>query len=515
MSDVDLGFAIRLTPEEAVKYFEAKELVITGSWHELYEEAHAKAFTVAHLARLDLEEDIQNAITKSLKEGKTEKWFIKEMTTVCQKKGWWGKAIDPDTGEILEVYPGTSVPVQWGSPRRLSTIYRVNMMTAYSVGGYKFDSENQKSRPYWQYWAVKDGRTRPTHAALHGRVWEATDPVWDSIYPPNGFNCRCGVRTLSKKRLDKEGLKVESSAGKLEQVQVRVGQDDDGNPITKPVTRLRYMDKSTGKEMWFQPDPGWSYNPGKAGMEALAQAKKKVPPPPPPKLVPTPAPVAPTPAKPPWAPLPGSEVDMTPARPASSPRDGRPPPPRFSPAQRALGLQKFGGEVDTWGLRAMNAQQQKLGLPELTVEESAAIRMYTGGAYKPLNIALRAGEYETDPYLQAYVDAAQEGLQKMPRFVGPSIRGATFKPDALDQVLKRYQEGAEVEENSFVSSSYGDEAAFDGNVIMKIDGKTGVNIARFSQYGAEREVLFAPGTRFRVDKVDKERGKYIITMTEL
>jgi SPP1 gp7 family putative phage head morphogenesis protein len=44
-----------------------------------------------------------------------------------------------------------------------------------------------------QYRAVLDDRTRSEHAALNGLTARADDPVWSTIYPPNGWNCRCEV----------------------------------------------------------------------------------------------------------------------------------------------------------------------------------------------------------------------------------------------------------------------------------------------------------------------------------
>ena len=118
-------------------------------------------------------------------------------------------------------------------------------------------------------------------------------------------------------------------------------------------------------------------------------------------------------------------------------------------------------------------------------------------------------------HLQAYVDSAQHGLAKMPKYVGRSARGMSFDEAELQKVLSTYRKGAVVEDSAFVSSSYGEQAAFDGNVFMQINGRTGVNISSFSKYNREREVLFMPGTRFRVDNVVQSNGTYVITVTEV
>lgn len=45
----------------------------------------------------------------------------------------------------------------------------------------------------YEYSATLDGRTRPTHAALDGLVLPKDHPRWLTVFPPNGYNCRCVV----------------------------------------------------------------------------------------------------------------------------------------------------------------------------------------------------------------------------------------------------------------------------------------------------------------------------------
>ncbi len=47
--------------------------------------------------------------------------------------------------------------------------------------------------PYLRYRAIMDDRTRPAHAQLNDLVAHVDDPIWDRIFPPNGWNCRCDV----------------------------------------------------------------------------------------------------------------------------------------------------------------------------------------------------------------------------------------------------------------------------------------------------------------------------------
>ncbi|WP_130472761.1 phage minor head protein, partial [Candidatus Magnetaquicoccus inordinatus] len=184
---IDLAFVCRLPPEKAIEYFRSKGYQITWDWTEVWRELHAKAFTVAKAGSLDILQTIRQHLDQALAEGKSEKWFIDTLTPILQEKGWWGR-------QTLINPAGEEQSVQLGSAWRLHTIYQTNIQAAYMAGRYREQLENSDHRPYWMYVAVIDGRTRPAHAALDGSVFRFDDPIWATIYPPNGWNCRCSVR---------------------------------------------------------------------------------------------------------------------------------------------------------------------------------------------------------------------------------------------------------------------------------------------------------------------------------
>ncbi|WP_051543202.1 phage minor head protein [Thiothrix lacustris] len=272
MAKPDVTFALNLRPEEAIRYFESKGLKLTKSWNELWQDAQVTSFTVAHVGKMDVLADIHAGLRDALHDGITEHEFMKRLTPILQAKGWWGKAIDKSTGEILETYPGSSVPVQYGSPARLKLIYQQNLQTAYMAGRYRAMEEGAWATPYWQYVAVMDSRTRPAHSSLNGRVWRHDDPIWSTLYPPNGWNCRCRISPMSKKSAERKGLQIEDSADKLETRTVPAGRNPDGSQRYADVTGIktgRYDDN--GQEIVMFPDAGWSYNPGKAWAESQAE----------------------------------------------------------------------------------------------------------------------------------------------------------------------------------------------------------------------------------------------------
>ncbi len=166
--------------EEALAFFRAKGYRISGeSFREVWGAAHAQAFTVSRVTAMDVLEDIREAIERSLADGISLGEFKRDLGETLARKGWM-----VPKGEIPG--PGERRLTPW----RLETIFRTNIQSAYSAGRYKQMLEVAPDRPYWRYVAVMDNRTRPAHAAMHGKVYRFDHPFWSKWTPPNGYNCR-------------------------------------------------------------------------------------------------------------------------------------------------------------------------------------------------------------------------------------------------------------------------------------------------------------------------------------
>lgn len=175
--------------DEAIMFFRDKTVLTPEKYAQLTAEARAKAFTVSGVTRMDVLTDIHGAIDRAITEGTTFAEFKKNMKQTMARRGWEGL-----------------------SPYRLETIFRTNIQAAYQAGHYQRQMEVAGSHPYWQYVAVMDSRTRPAHAVMNGRTLPHDDPFWSTSYPPNGFNCRCTVRALTKGEISREKLSVEKDA---------------------------------------------------------------------------------------------------------------------------------------------------------------------------------------------------------------------------------------------------------------------------------------------------------------
>lgn len=265
-SPADLKAIFGLEPENAMAYLKSKGYAITWNWQEMLDQAHDQSFTVAKAMRLDLLSDIRGALETALQDGQTLKQFITALQPTLESQGWWGQQVIVDSEGVGEL-------VQLGSPRRLKTIYQTNLQSAYMAGRKASMEETTDTHPYWMYIAILDGKTRPSHRALHGQVFRHDDPIWAAIFPPNGFNCRCRVVALSEAAVKRRGLKVVSSEGRMFTETVETGTDKRTGEIrTAPVTGIHTTD-AAGKAITFRTDPGFNHAPG-TGLADMLKRKQ-------------------------------------------------------------------------------------------------------------------------------------------------------------------------------------------------------------------------------------------------
>jgi hypothetical protein len=173
---------------------------------------------------------------------------------------------------------------------------------------------------------------------------------------------------------------------------------------------------------------------------------------------------------------------------------------------------KDGGDVAAWA----DAVAQRH--PTLTPDEVRNIYRYTTDeGYVEMNGFLRnPSSYPDDAVarIQADVDSAVSGMGKLPAVDGTTFRGTNMPQDVLDQWQ---QVGNHVSDRGFWSTS--NEAAIaeefrrrtNGNALVMVEGKSGVDVQPLSHYGREAEILMPPGTVFEVreaQQIGKGSGSY-------
>lgn len=226
-------------PKEVVDYFDRRPSVPTFSWRDLAPHEHALAHTVAKTAGFNVLDDLRAAIRKAVVDRIPFEQFRDELIPTLVRKGWWGerKVRDPDTKELVKV--------QLGSPRRLQVMYWANVHSAHAAGEWQRIERNKTFLPYLTYVASVSERKRPLHLSWVGITLPVDDPWWRSHYPPNGWNCKCGVRQVA----DRERDRILKSGG------------SDKAPALAP---REWINRKTG-EVETVPagiDPGWQSNPG-------------------------------------------------------------------------------------------------------------------------------------------------------------------------------------------------------------------------------------------------------------
>ena len=109
------------------------------------------------------------------------------------------------------------------STGRLNLILRQNAAMAKAAGEWKrmHDPDQLAVFPYVRYHSRNDGRTRGSHDALNGKIFDKNDPFLKTHTPPWEFNCRCWLEEITAKEagdnvepLTKpEDVRVESESG--------------------------------------------------------------------------------------------------------------------------------------------------------------------------------------------------------------------------------------------------------------------------------------------------------------
>jgi SPP1 gp7 family putative phage head morphogenesis protein len=254
MNDIDLAYLFGLPPEKAIEYLGEKGLKFSFDWHEMLDDVHGREFTVAKAMRADILQEIKDSLTNALTDGQTYNTWSKQLIPELQRLGWWGRQeiLNPETGELRMA--------QLGSPFRLQTIYQANMQSAYMAGRWNSQWENRVARPNLQYIAVMDSRTRPAHRALHGVIAPIDSPFWLYFYPPNGWRCRCRVRSLTSDQTvsmikNGEGIWVQDKKISFRDVEIPHTGGETGRVAV-------YTGPGLAGKIEMSPDLGWSNNPG-------------------------------------------------------------------------------------------------------------------------------------------------------------------------------------------------------------------------------------------------------------
>lgn len=159
---VEIDTSGALIPAEALEYLASKSIKITGDETDF------------------IKKKVQDILYVGLKTGKSESAIMYELSiffdqyTVFQATG---------TGDLLDITEITG---------RINTIIRTNLSDAYNQGRVaSYNDENVSDFiEALQYSAILDQRTTEFCRKYDKRIYEKNDQIWDSLIPPNHYNCR-------------------------------------------------------------------------------------------------------------------------------------------------------------------------------------------------------------------------------------------------------------------------------------------------------------------------------------
>lgn len=116
----------------------------------------------------------------------------------------WDKAKKELAAELADDLGGKA------SQRRAELLLRTHVFRGYAASRYRRLMQQVEVFPFWQYKTHGDGNVRPSHAALNGKIFPAGHDIWQRIFPPWDWGCRCLVVPLTK-----AGMERVMNAGKI------------------------------------------------------------------------------------------------------------------------------------------------------------------------------------------------------------------------------------------------------------------------------------------------------------
>jgi uncharacterized protein with gpF-like domain len=246
-------------PVEVLRYWRAKGLKVGFNYRDVWREEHDFAFTAAKVMRHDVLGAMQEELDRSFDEGVPFAKFTKNVEPRMRELGWWDtqEVTDPQTGKVVEVHP----------PSRLATIYETNMRSARAVGQYDRIQRQKDSRPFLLYQVGPSARHREQHLAWHGLLLPVEDDFWTYAFPPNGWGCKCHVRTVGEREyvtLVRDGVLGPTPQPVL---------DDEGRPTGHVLNqRVAVVTKAPSVPLVLQGiDPGFDKKPGEGRRAALVK----------------------------------------------------------------------------------------------------------------------------------------------------------------------------------------------------------------------------------------------------
>lgn len=184
-------------------------------------------------------------------------------------------------------------------------------------------------------------------------------------------------------------------------------------------------------------------------------------------------------------------------------------------------LLKKQGSLQQNEMMAEFFKKNEPALKKMPIDDLIGLHEYTANGYKAMNEGLR-GSRTALKEMAPVIKTAASGLNQLPGVKGTVYRGANMTPERLAQ----YKVGEVIAERGFTSTTVNKamvigktaEQSFNKNTMFVIKSAGGGrDVSMLSRFPDEKEVLFGPGTEFKVLKnaFDKKLQKNVIYLQEV
>lgn len=170
-------------PERIKQILLKKPLIPKREFERLSDNMKRRAFTIAGQESAELQSAVRQAIVKAV----DQKLSLKEIASLAR-----------------QTFREYGIAEQ--SNYHAATVFRTNLASAYADAQWYVIQDQKEDIAFLEYVSEEDPRVRPTHRKMHGVKRAPDDPVWQRWYPPNGYNCRCKIRIITKDEAQRRNI---------------------------------------------------------------------------------------------------------------------------------------------------------------------------------------------------------------------------------------------------------------------------------------------------------------------
>lgn len=150
-----------------------------------------------------------------------EKKMLKSLADIIQQ----GLHVREGSVEVVKAMTAAGITPQ--NSFHAEALFRTQTQFAYSSAQFQANENPFIQDLLWGYRYVTagDDRVRPEHEALDGTTAPKNDPIWDQIWPPNGWACRCQVVEIWADEVDQHKIEYPPAEIVVDGKTYQVGPD--------------------------------------------------------------------------------------------------------------------------------------------------------------------------------------------------------------------------------------------------------------------------------------------------